>query len=342
MSVHAPVGTIVGSAVGAVAGAGGRLHGCPVDAACPYCGWVVARPAEVPDWSFVDAVFCISLATRDDRMRHAAAQFHALGLCRHVVFYRPDPDPRSGVAGCWEAHRTVAALARAQGAARVLVFEDDVLFDRPVTPRRLRSVAAALDSLPAGWMLFYLGHWPLRVCPVGRHVVRTSSGCTHAYIASRRLLDWLVDRPWGSPGVAKHPLVGRGIDAAFALLPDAFAYVPMLAVQAPLASDTFGDERKRRPKKKRRLRHIVTHCRWREQALSRLMRPAATVVLLLSPLWCLLELVRPRLFRPPATGALSAPGPASRSAPPMPADTTDRDSAARHRARCPGTGGGTG
>jgi len=128
-----------------------------------------------------------SRATGKGRMRHTAAPFHALGLCRRVVIYRPNPDPRSGVAGCREAHRTVAAPARAQGAAPVLVFEGDVLFDRLLTPRGLRPVAAAPDDLPAGWMRFCLGHWPRRMCPLGRRARPTSPRRACARIASRRL-----------------------------------------------------------------------------------------------------------------------------------------------------------
>ncbi len=273
-----------------------RFHRCPTDPDCPHCGRR-QREGEAFDWSFLDRVFCICLRTREDRMRHASAQFHRVGLCRHVLFYRPDRHPEKGIIGSWEAHRSVAMRALAEGAGRVLIFEDDVLFNRRVTPRTLRAIAAALDSLPEGWMLFYLGHWPLRAWFLRPGVLRTSSGCAHAYIASRRLLEWLRDHPWGTPGIDRHPLVGRALDSAYAMLPGTYALFPMIATQAVSPSDNFTAAQKRRRKNKWRLRHLVTHSRHREWLLSHLMRPAELTVLLLAPLLMIAEIFRPRLFR---------------------------------------------
>ncbi len=97
------------------------------DEGCDYCAGrrQVARLA--PDLA---AIYCISLQEQPHRTAKAAAQFHVLGLCRDVLFYRP-------VRGCdtdraiWDSHRAVAADAIAKGFARILVLEDDVLFAAP-------------------------------------------------------------------------------------------------------------------------------------------------------------------------------------------------------------------
>ncbi|MCX7631409.1 MAG: hypothetical protein N2038_14335, partial [Geminicoccaceae bacterium] len=137
----------------------------------------------------------------------------------------------------------------------------------------------------------YLGHWPLSAWPVGWRVLRTRSGCAHAYVASERLLRWLLEHPWERP-VAKHPLVGRGVDAAFALLPGTYAFFPMVATQIASPSDNFTEAQKRRKKNKWRWRHLVTHSRHREWMLANLMRPAEFLVLALSPVFFLRELLR--------------------------------------------------
>lgn len=276
-----------------------RWHRCPPLLGCPHCS-AEAPTRERPDWSFLDAVYCISLASRPDRTTSAATQFHRVGLCRKVVFFRPERHPRKGVIGSWESHRAVAADALARGARRVLVCEDDVAFDRRLGPRTVAAIGRALGSLPEDWWIFYLGHWPLAAWPIARRVLRTRSGCAHAYVASERLLHWLVDHPWEVP-VPKHPLVGRGVDAAFACLPGGYAFFPMVATQFSSASDNFTAAQKQRKKNKWRLRHLVTHSRHREWLLAHLMRPAELVCVAISPF----HYLRQRLQRAGTSGSAS-------------------------------------
>ncbi len=73
-------------------------HPCPAHPCCPHCNGASAA-ADGLDWSFLDAAYCISLKTRADRGAQAAAEFHRVGLCRRVTFYRPDKHPRNGFVG---------------------------------------------------------------------------------------------------------------------------------------------------------------------------------------------------------------------------------------------------
>jgi hypothetical protein len=170
-------------------------HPCPADPSCPHCNGAPAAGGGL-DWSFLDAAYCISLKTREDRGAQAAAEFHRVGLCRSVTFYRPDKHPRNGFIGSWMSHRDVAMHALARGCERTLICEDDVLFTRRIRPATLRAIDRALRALPADWTIFFLGrHWPLGAYFVRHNVLRTSLGCSHAYIASSRLLRWLRDHP---------------------------------------------------------------------------------------------------------------------------------------------------
>jgi GR25 family glycosyltransferase involved in LPS biosynthesis len=149
-------------------------------------------------------------------VRAAAAQFHRLGLCRKVIFYRPTKHPTQPKIGIWESHRAVGLEALARGQRTVLILEDDVAFSRHVRPRTVRAVGRAMRTLPADWMIFFLGHWPMRAWFVRRNVLRTASGCAHAYVASPRLLQWLRDHPYGTAPIVR--MVGVTIDAAYAAL----------------------------------------------------------------------------------------------------------------------------
>ena len=261
------------------------FHPCPPDPSCPYCNGSIG-PAQALDWSFLDGVYCISLKSREDRAIAVASQFHKAGLCRQMLFYRPLRYPGRGYIGSWESHRAVAEHARQQGCNTTLIFEDDVQFVRGMTPRSVRAIGRAIKRLPPDWMIFFLGHWPLWAYFVRPNVLRTSSGCAHAYIVSPRLLGWLHEHPWGTPGIEKRRLIGKALDSAYAKLPGTYALFPMIATQSVSRSDNFAVSRKKNTK----LKHLVTHSRYREWFLSKLMRPGEALVILLSPLFFIAQM----------------------------------------------------
>ena len=269
-----------------------EFHPCPPDPSCPYCNGRI-DPVQALDWSFLDGVYCISLKNREDRAINVAAQFHKVGLCRQVQYYRPLRFPGRGYIGSWESHRAVAEHARERGCQTTLILEDDVQFVRRLTPRSVRAIGRAIERLPADWMIFFLGHWPLWAYFVRPNVLRTSSGCAHAYIVSPRLLQWLHEHPWGTPGIAKRRLIGKALDSAYAMLPATYALFPMIATQSISPSDNFAVSRKKNTK----LKHIITHSRHREWFLSKLMRPGEAVVVLLSPVFFVAHMGRKAFMR---------------------------------------------
>jgi hypothetical protein len=263
------------------------FHPCPADPRCRHCGGAGAiedpTGGALPDWSFLDGAYCISLQHRADRAASAAAQLHRTGLCRLTLFHRPVKNTAWPVAGIWEAHRAVALHALASGKRTVLILEDDVVFSRSVRPTRIRGIAAALGRLPDDWMIFYLGHMSRWAFLVRRNVLRVSSTAAHAYIASPRLLGWLRDRPFGTPNVDRVRLSGRGIDAAYARLPAAYALFPLIATQSASPSDHVVRPGKRLAIKKPK--HLFTRTRYRELILSKAMTPAQYAALVISPLY---------------------------------------------------------
>ncbi len=271
--------TLTSERPSARADASAFFHPCPTDPSCPYCG--TTSPAADADWSFLDRVYCISLQSREDRAQAAAQELHRAGLCRQALFYRPIKHPTRPVTGIWESHRAVALHARADGCSRVLVLEDDAHFLGRVDGRTTRRVARALASLPPDWTIFYLGEMTRWAYPVGWGVLRISATAAHAYIASTRLLDWLADHPYGSPGVRRVKVAGKGIDSAFALLPRTYALFPMIAVQSASPSDHFADGKQKT--EVRKLKHLFSHSRHRERLLALVMRPMQVVMLAFFP-----------------------------------------------------------
>jgi glycosyl transferase, family 25 len=254
-------------------------HPTPHSPDCLHCG--AASPGESSprfDWSFIDAAYCISLRERPDRAAAAAAEFHRVGLCQRVIFFRPTKPRRAVRIAIWQSHRRVAEHALDHGRSRVLVFEDDVMFARRIQPDAVRAVGEVMATLPRDWMLLYLGHWPIWGYFVRRNLLRCGSACCHAYIASERALCWLRDNPPDTVPIAR--IAGRCVDVAFARLPESYAMFPMLAIQRPSRSDNLGAAGGRR---KRKLKHLITRSRHRELLLSSLMRPNELLIAALSP-----------------------------------------------------------
>jgi len=255
-----------------VMGHAGYFEPVAREAACDYCAG--RRGATTLD---LDAVYCISLQEQGHRAAAAAAHFHAVGLCRTVVFYRPVRGRHANRA-IWESHRTVAQHATANGFTRVLVLEDDVFLTQP--PERLVArLAAALRAVPADWWGLYLGHVPVQAYFVRPNLLRVRSGCTHAYVANAPLLAWLAaTSPLGAPMWRR---IGQSIDAAMSSLPGMYAMFPMIAVQRFLGDyrvDTRFDDQGRR-------RGLLDVDRWRYVFIfAGGARFAEAMAVLLSPL----------------------------------------------------------
>lgn len=247
-----------------------RFHPCPVDPTCAYCHGHHENHVFY-DWSFAGAIYCISLADREDRTRSATAEFHKVGICRQLIFYRPERLDSSPIEGIWNSHREVARHAIAGGYTRALIFEDDVKFVRSLEPERVARIASSLRRLPADWQVFFLGHWPLRMKFLARDLVQTASGCCHAYIANRPMLEWLATSDYHVLKVTgRRNYIGKGIDSMFAGLDRAFATYPMIAIQSSSPSNHI---RATKQGKISAIEHFVTRTRLRVWFLSRLMRP---------------------------------------------------------------------
>jgi hypothetical protein len=150
------------------------------DERCDYCAGRRYVGTLAPD---LTAIYCISLQEQPHRTAKAAAQFHALGLCREVLFYRP-VRRRDAERAIWESHRAVAQDAIAKGFARILVLEDDVLFTRP-RETVVRRITAALRTLPSTWWGLYLGHVPIQAYFLRLNLLRVRSAA-HTPISPTR------------------------------------------------------------------------------------------------------------------------------------------------------------
>jgi GR25 family glycosyltransferase involved in LPS biosynthesis len=182
------------------------------------------------DWAFFHRIFCISLINREDRRKQAMEQFERVGLARRVEFFLVEKHPTDCEEGIYTSHLNCMSKALASGAENILIFEDDVVFER-FSPRTLRQAAAYLRQTD-DWHIFFLG------CLVKKSRKTTNSSIvqirygalTHAYAIHHKFAQHLVaNHPWNK--VAYDDFL-RDLNS-----PSMYAIYPSCAFQSDASSD---------------------------------------------------------------------------------------------------------
>jgi glycosyl transferase, family 25 len=173
-----------------------------------------------PEWGFFDRIYCISLSQRHDRRAQAQAQFRRVGLAERVEFLIVEKHATDTEQGIFDSHLQCMRRGLDAGASTILIFEDDVLFER-FSPPVLRRAIQFMKS-DADWRLFFFGCFVSASRKTGHEsVLKVRYLCTtHAYAVSRSFAQKLVEMPW--QGVAYddtlRDLQGDGYYAAYPAL----------------------------------------------------------------------------------------------------------------------------
>ena len=179
-------------------------------------------------WDFFDKIYCISLEHRRDRRGHAEREFGKVGLQDRVEFIAAEHRPRDSERGIYTSHIRCMRMGIQSGAQRIMIFEDDVVFDRFDPSRFIRSVDY-LRGLPQ-WEAFFLGCLVSGSRPTGDPSIRRVSyrSLAHAYVLNRPFAEKIVTTPWS----------GKPIDAMLRdAVQRAYAVYPAVAFQSNASSD---------------------------------------------------------------------------------------------------------
>ena len=185
---------------------------------------------EVNVWDYFDRFYCISLKEREDRRQSALAEFSKVGLADRVEFVIGERLPYDLEQQVYESHMLCLQKGLAAGAQNIVLFEDDVEFDR-FDPERLKSCTEFLKQHPE-WKVLLLG-------ALIRSSRKTDNPCvqkvryqslTHAYVLNRHYAETLACEPW--QGIVN--------DTLFQPLTDnVYAIYPMCAFQKNFTSDNY-------------------------------------------------------------------------------------------------------
>ncbi|HON58967.1 MAG TPA: hypothetical protein P5040_01200 [Smithella sp.] len=179
-------------------------------------------------WDFFDRIYCISLESRKDRRASALQAFSSVGLENHVEFVLVQPHPTNIEQGIYESHMTCLRKGLEAGADTILVFEDDVVFDR-FDEGAFRQSLQFLKEHP-DWKVFLLGALLSSSRKTSNpHVQKVRyKSLAHAYALNRPYAETIAYQPWQ----------GIVADVIFRPLTEGiYAVYPMFAFQGDFSSD---------------------------------------------------------------------------------------------------------
>jgi GR25 family glycosyltransferase involved in LPS biosynthesis len=179
-------------------------------------------------WNFFDRIYCISLEEREDRRKAATESFAKVGLNGKVEFVIVKPHPFNVEQGMYESHMTCLRRGLEAGAESIVVFEDDVIFDR-FDSERFQQCTLFLEEHP-DWKVLLLGA-----------LIRSSRKTTNPFIQKVRYQSlahaYALNRPYANT-LAYQPWQGIIIDTLFRPLNDyIYAVSPMFAFQNDFTSN---------------------------------------------------------------------------------------------------------
>jgi len=147
-------------------------------------------------WDLFDRFYCISVRGREDRRATAREQFRRVGLAGRVEFVLVDKHPADPERGIFESHLLCMREGVRAGASAIVIFEDDVVFDR-FRPETVQRAAAFLASDP-GWKICHFGCMVKRSRATASGSVRAIRyrSLTHAYVIHRPFAERLSRASW--------------------------------------------------------------------------------------------------------------------------------------------------
>jgi hypothetical protein len=181
-------------------------------------------------WDFFDKFYCISLKEREDRRRSAREEFSKVGLADRVEFVLGERLPYDLEQQVYESHMACLRKGLESGAQSIIIFEDDVEFDRFDT-KHLINCINFLRQHP-DWKVLLFGALIRSSCKTDNPCVQKVryQSLTHAYALNRHYAQELAYEPW--KGIVNDTLFRSLTDGIYALY-------PMCAFQKDFKSDNY-------------------------------------------------------------------------------------------------------
>lgn len=145
-----------------------------------------------------DRISIINLPERIDRRQEMAEELAKIGLSLNsdgiVIFPAIRPSdagdfPSVGARGAYLSHLEVLRNARDSGIKRLLVLEDDLMFDARLESS-LKMLSEKINS--EAWDFLYLGHMQDGMLPIHVETSQSPQQCLHFYAVQARVFNELI------------------------------------------------------------------------------------------------------------------------------------------------------
>ena len=179
-------------------------------------------------WEYFDKFYCISLNERSDRREDAKIQFARIGLLDKVEFVIVNKHPHDSEQGIFESHMSCIKKGILAGANNIVVFEDDILFER-FSPSVLKNCVDFLSTNPHWNALFFGCLVSYSEKTDNKSVLKVKyRSLAHAYALNHNFAKSLIKIPWQ----------GKPYDAILQNVMDTFYLIyPSFAFQGNSRSD---------------------------------------------------------------------------------------------------------
>ncbi len=184
------------------------------------------------DWHLIDKAYCISVDERTDRRKEARAQFAKVGLLEKIEFVVVPKHPSDCEQGIYESHLICMRKGIEAGARHILIFEDDICFQRYDPALLVRG--ANFMATHTQWRMLFLG------C-----MVKSSRATDHPSVRQIRYRSlthaYVIQRAFAAEIVQHHPWHQIPYDDFLRDLEDDqfYAVYPMFAFQSNSRSDNM-------------------------------------------------------------------------------------------------------
>lgn len=147
-------------------------------------------------WEYFDKFYCISIEERADRRSDAKVQFEKVGLADKVEFVIVRKHPHNCEEGIYNSHMACIKKGLLAGAETIVIFEDDILFDR-FSPAVLKNCIDFLSGTDYWNALFFGCLVSSSKKTENKSVLRVKYRClAHGYALNRQFAKLLVTTPW--------------------------------------------------------------------------------------------------------------------------------------------------
>jgi GR25 family glycosyltransferase involved in LPS biosynthesis len=185
------------------------------------------------------SIYCINIEKRTDRKAAAQKVFSALKI-ENVEFLKVVRDETNGERGCYNEHQRCMQKALAAGSDKCVIFEDDIAVLHKPSDVVCEEVFSFLETNKK-WDLMFLGSFPNIYFGVSAkvegfpNIKQVHSQHAHAYVVSRRFMEFFVNLPYEA--------FACPVDVLYGVSNKAFAVFPTFFYQTESPSDISASPR---------------------------------------------------------------------------------------------------